>query len=369
MSKLCASMFLRDDAAVLGRCLASLAGHVDALVAVDAGSADGSAEILREFLKRTGTPGFVVEAPFRTFAQVRNEALNACRRSDLAFDHILLVDPDMELVVEDPGFRDGLREASHALRVVAGVSVESRRIVQREAIAHFRGASHEFLEMNGPAPLLAGVHIRQLARGPEAVAEKLRLDVRLLRQSLLTEHDPLMRARYMFYLGNSHLALGEHAEARRCLLQRGRMGFWEEEVYCARLYAARAGEALGLPLDELLQEYAALTELMPWRAEALHAVARICRQNGWWEQARTTAEASVGLPKPPGALFLEDWVYDWGLIDELAIASFWTGAHAESVQLCEVLLDGGMLPPGEVGRVERNREMALQALERTALRA
>jgi hypothetical protein len=140
------------------------------------------------------------------------------------------------------------------------------------------------------------------------------------------------------------------------------MGFWEEEVYCARLYAARCGEALGLPVSEVVQEYAALNNDMTHRAEAMHAIARLCRLNQWWDQAFVTAEAAASIPKPEGALFLEDWIYDWGAADELAVAAYWTGRTDLCIDLCDQLLASGWLGPADDARVRRNRSLAAGAL-------
>ncbi|HUG62869.1 MAG TPA: hypothetical protein VMP03_13550 [Methylomirabilota bacterium] len=363
MAKLCLNMIVRNDAATLRRSLESTAGAIDAWVIADAGSTDGSAEIVREVFAARGVPGQLVEVPFQSFAQARNAALDACRRSHLAFDFILLGDAEMDLRVTDRNFRDGLSRDSHSVLHQVGASFHNRRILRRDAGGAFRGVTHEYLDMAGPAPLLEGLVIRQFAGSSRSGPARAELDARLLTEGLKVEQDPLMRARYTFYLGNACRALGDKIAARRHYLDRARLGFWEEEIYCARLYAARLGEQLGLPIADVLAEFAALNNEMTHRAEAMHAVARICRMNGWWEQAYATALAATEIEKPRDALFLEDWIYDYGVIDELAIAAFRTGRFAESLQLSQVLLVGGLLPASQIKRVTQNAELAADALD------
>jgi glycosyltransferase involved in cell wall biosynthesis len=356
MARICLSMIVRDDAERLAGVLSSLVPVVDAFVVADCGSTDGSARIVRDVLGGAGLPGLVADVPFLGFAQARNRALDLCRRSDLAFDYILIGDADHRVSVDDPSFREALWAPGHAVRHDARVSFEAVRLVGRAAPARFRGAAHEVLDAPGDVQPLSGLRFVAVGGGDPTV--RARRDIELMTQAQRTETDAMMRARYSFYLGNDYRALGDQATARRHYLARARMGFWSEEVYCARLYAARCGEAMGLPAADMVQEYAALNNDMMHRAEAMHAIARICRLNGWWEQAFVTADAAARIEKPAGALFLEDWIYDWGAADELAVAAYWTGRTDLCVDLCDQLLASGWLGEADTARVRRNRALA-----------
>lgn len=363
MGTLCLNLVIRDgDAAVLDRCLAAYLPHVDAVALVDTDPTGEAGPRARALLAGQAKPWLAVERPYRGAAQARNAALDIARTAGFGTSHLLLADPATELVVSDPAFRSLLVADCHSLPLDGPPRVDVPAVLRLTAPARFRGVASEWLDGAGAAVPLPGVRLRRLDL-PEAVRTARRdLDIRLMRDALRVEHDGLMRARYAFYLGNAHRAAGDLAEARRRYLQRARMGQWEEEAYCARLYAARCAEGLGLPADLVLEEYAALNNERPDRAEAMHAVIRLCRENGWWEEAYATAAAAFGSYDPPaGLLFPEDWIYDWGLLDELAVASYWTGRHAESLQICEILL-AGMLPPDEVARVRLNRDFAERAL-------
>jgi hypothetical protein len=360
MARICLSMIVRDDAWRLAEVLPTYLPAIDAFVVADCGSTDASAAVVRGVLAGAGLPGEIVEVPFLGFAQARNRALEACRRSDLPFDHILIGDADHTVAVDEPSFRDALWAPRHTVVHQASVSFEAVRILSRSAPARFRGAAHEVLDAPGDVHPVAGLRFRTVAGGDPLA--RARRDVDLMTRALRTETDGLMRARYAFYLGNDQRTLGDHAAARRHYLARAKLGYWDEEVYCARLYAARCGEALGLPAADLVQEYAALNNDMTHRAEAMHAIARLCRLNGWWEQAYTTADAAARIPKPDGALFLEDWIYDWGAADELAVAAYWTGRTDLCVDLCDQLLSSGWLGDADTARVRRNRDLAAGAV-------
>lgn len=88
-----AALIVRDEAAFLGGCLASLAQAVDEVVIVDTGSTDET----REIAKASGA--LVLERSWnRDFAEARNHALAAASSS-----WILYIDADERLVLPDCG--------------------------------------------------------------------------------------------------------------------------------------------------------------------------------------------------------------------------------------------------------------------------
>jgi glycosyltransferase involved in cell wall biosynthesis len=90
---LTATLIVRDEAAVLARCLESIRGFVDEIVVVDTGSTDASPRIAGEFGAR------VVHFAWRDdFAAARNEALDHARGA-----WVLYVDADEEALPVDQG--------------------------------------------------------------------------------------------------------------------------------------------------------------------------------------------------------------------------------------------------------------------------
>jgi hypothetical protein len=51
------------------------------------------------------------------------------------------------------------------------------------------------------------------------------------------------------------------------------------------------------------------------------------------------------LAQPKGAPGLEGWIYDYGLLVELMVTSFWAGRYVESAAACDRLLREGLIPP------------------------
>jgi glycosyltransferase involved in cell wall biosynthesis len=69
---ICLNMIVKNEAPVIGRCLASVRPLIDQWVIVDTGSTDGTQALIREAL--ADLPGVLIERPWVDFAHNRNEA-------------------------------------------------------------------------------------------------------------------------------------------------------------------------------------------------------------------------------------------------------------------------------------------------------
>ncbi|MEO6323155.1 MAG: hypothetical protein ABIQ65_00845, partial [Thermoanaerobaculia bacterium] len=144
-TRLCLNMIVKDEAAILERCLSAAAPELDYWVICDTGSSDGTQELVRSFFASRGIPGELHEIPFVDFSESRNRALSLCREAGPFFDYILLADADMELVVEDPGYRSGLNAGAHLVPQRNTITYENVRLLRRELPAHYVGATHEYI--------------------------------------------------------------------------------------------------------------------------------------------------------------------------------------------------------------------------------
>jgi glycosyltransferase involved in cell wall biosynthesis len=111
--RVCLSMIVKNEAAVIERCLASVLPHIDAWAICDTGSSDGTQDLIRRRLVHL--PGELIERPWVDFATNRNEALDLARRHG---DYALVVDAD-DIVEADSRFTFGaIDAAAYMLEVV-----------------------------------------------------------------------------------------------------------------------------------------------------------------------------------------------------------------------------------------------------------
>jgi hypothetical protein len=180
---------------------------------------------------------------------------------------------------------------------------------------------------------------------------------------LAAERDPMMTARYMFYLANTLRDSGQGEAALPMYLRRVNLGGWRQEVFLSLLNAAMLKETAGYPDGEVISTFMAATASCRGRAEALHGAARFCRTKGLYEQGYAFAAQGLVLARPGDALFPEDWIYDYGLRDELAVCAYWTGRYTECKDACDRLMSEGKIPLEHHARVLHNGRVAMLRLE------
>jgi glycosyltransferase involved in cell wall biosynthesis len=363
---LCLNMIVKNEMANLERCLRAVAPYIACWVIGDTGSSDGTQEFIRPFFAARNIPGELHSFPFVNFEQARNEALDRARTSGLKFDYVLLTDADMELTVQNPGFTQDLTLAAYKVRQRSGVTYWNNRLLRRGVSASYKGVTHEYLDVReGKIGNLEGIGFIDHATGANRV-EKYERDARLLTDAIGEERDPAMIARYTFYLANTLRDSGQREAALETYLKRSRLGNWQQEVFMSLLDAARLKEALGYSNDEIIAAYAAAAAACPARGEAPHGASRFCREKGLHERGMEFAAKGLAIPYPKDALFVQDWIYEYGLLDEFAVNAYWTGRYAECVNACDRLLCEGKLPADKRERVLKNKSFAVGKLREVA---
>jgi glycosyltransferase involved in cell wall biosynthesis/tetratricopeptide (TPR) repeat protein len=341
--RLCLNMIVKNETANLERCLGAVASYINFWVIGDTGSTDGTQDFILKFFAERGIPGELHSFPFINFAQARNAALDLAHASELAWDYLLLDDADMELVVEDPDFRAKLEAPCYDLLQRSGISYWNVRLVRRDADARYHGVTHEYLAVEGGGQRLHGVWYKDHASGSNRV-DKLDRDIRLLTEALAEEPE---NHRYWFYLAQTYRDAGRLAEAAEAYAKRAEMGGWDEEAWYARLQEARCLRDLNDEGGFLRQALAAFSR-RPHRAEPLYDLARYQRERGRNEAAALFAEQGLAVGRPEGdVLFLEDYVYDWGLREELSIAANYSSdpeRKARGAAACRWLATNSRIP-------------------------
>ncbi|WP_018260231.1 glycosyltransferase [Methylobacterium sp. WSM2598] len=358
---ICLCMIVKDEAPVIRRCLDSVRPLIDHWVVVDTGSTDGTQEIVRDAL--AGLPGALVERPWRDFAHNRSEALDLARPRGA---YSLIIDADDTLEIPDGFVLPPLDADSYTLDIRFGAIAYRRPQLVRNALPwRYRGVLHEFLaceeaRSSGHLPLTIRVSEDGRRRRDPAT---YRRDAAVLEQALAAETDPFLVARYTFYLAQTYRDCGAVQQAVEAYLRRATLGFWEEEVFVSLYQAGRLMEALRADPDEILAVYRRAGEVRPGRVEAAHAASRFCRGIGRNRQGHAIAKEALGRPAPADGLFVERWIYAYGLADEYAINAYWAGAMHDCIDGCLRALHSEMLPAADRERILRNLRFAASALE------
>jgi glycosyltransferase involved in cell wall biosynthesis len=371
MTSIGLAMIVKDEASVILRCLQSVRSLIDFALIVDTGSTDATQALIREYLAAEGLPGEVFDEPWRDFAYNRSVALSRLReRSEI--DYALVIDADDVMVFaagfDSLSFKRSLDKDYYHLEIRLG-SIEFWRaqILSNRLAFRYKGVVHEFVvapEESASSGRAFGLHIVAGTEGARSRnPEKYRADALILEEALKHETDEFVRARYMFYLAQSWMDAGEKERALHTYLRRAELGLWSQEVFLSLFYAARLKEVLGYPDTEVIGSYLKAHDVDPRRAEPLHGAMRYCRLNGKHHQSYLIGEHAVSLAQPAEALFVEPWIYSYGVLDEFSIAAYWSGHYKESLDAAHKLLEGNTIPQNERPRIRNNAWYPAEKLE------
>lgn len=350
-------MIVKNEAPVIRRCLESVRSLIDSWVIVDTGSTDGTQDIIRAELH--DVPGTLHQRPWRNFAHNRSEALELARD---AANYSLIIDADDYLELTST---DALTLTHDCYSLVIHdppLSYPRKQLVNNRQQWFYRGVLHEYLECNEPHTsghldlAIRRNHDGARRRDPGTYGK----DAALLLDALRAESDPFLVRRYTFYLAQSFRDAGRLDLAIARYLQRAGQGGWEEEIFISLYQVAKLKQRLGHASADVIAAFEAADAVTTTRAEALHGAARQCRLDARHAEGFAYAEKGLQRTQPSGALFVEPWIYHYGLLDEYAVTASWLGKFAESHDACMKILSGGYLPPDQLERVIGNTRLCFR---------
>lgn len=340
------AMIVRDEAAVIERCLRSALEVVDTWTIVDTGSTDDTRERVRAVLGHL--PGALHERPWRDFGTNRTELLALARGSA---DHLLLLDADMTVVTD--GFTlDQLTHDAHDIEVRGGITYRMPYVVRGDLPWRYVGRTHEYLTCDEVAQhaLLDTLAVHHHADGGTR-HEKFTRDLALLEAAAREDRTD---TRTLFYLAQTRQALGDVEGALATFRRRIELGGWEEEVFWSLYQIGRILDGRG-EWVHAAQAYLSAWEFRPHRAEPLFRLAAGHRAHAHHLTAQIFGERAAAIPLPVGdRLFVERWIYDWGVDAERSITRWWVGDVDGATALTLAVLERDDVDEGYRAALTRN---------------
>lgn len=358
-------MIVKNEAHVIRRCLDSMLPLVDHVLIVDTGSTDGTQRAIRAWLREVGMPGEVVEEPWRDFAYNRTYGLDRMRERR-EIDYVFVIDAD-DVLVREPGFdpaafKHALDRDTYAVFIHQGGTRYTRPLLfSNRKPYRYRAVLHEYLECppDHTHTTAAGFHVLLLQesdrnKNPRKYAD----DARVLETALTKETDPFLISRYRFYLAQSYLDHGDLAKALENYLERAALGHWDQEVYISMLRAAEIKRRMNAPPAEVVEAYWAAIRQCPARAEAYHGASNYLRLQNRFSEGYEIARLALDLEPPRDGLFVELWVYRFGLLDEYSVNAYWAGHYQKSLDACERILALTQIDLATRERIAKNAAFA-----------
>ena len=360
----CLCMIVKNEAAVIRRCLDSVRPLIDHWLIVDTGidrwHAGPRPQTFRWPAGHAGN-----ERPWQDFAHNRSEALSLARPLG---DYSLIIDADDEMLVP-PIYRlplltrDLLRRRhrgwrhrlpAHATREQRAAMAISRRLARVPDLRGGRGRGEGICRFACAATTMAGAG----ATPPHTTTT-----VAVLKTALAGETDPFLTSRYTFYLAQSHRDCGEFDAAIDAYLRRAGLGHWESGNLLQPL-SGRQDDGGPRPRPRGDPRHPTSAPRMHARRGPRQPMARAdivgSGMISWGGFA--IAKPAIDLAAPAGGLFVETWIYEFGLLDEYAVNAYWVGDDEACAGACRAILRTQNVPSGDRERAAQNLKFALDRL-------
>lgn len=348
---LCLNMIVKNEKEVITRCLASVKPLIDYWVIVDTGSTDGTQDIIKQFMQ--DIPGELHERPWKNFAHNRTEALKLASKKT---DYLLFIDAD-ETFTYEPNFK--LPELKKDFYFVQtnfnDTSYFRTLIINNHLNWKWVGVLHELLQATPntvDCEILPG--ITNIVRSDGARSkdpQKYQKDAAILEEAFLEEPHNL---RYAFYLAQTYKDAGMKEKAITAYNKRIALGGWDEEIFWSLLQIGLLHESLHANPKTIIESYLQAYLYRPTRAEPLYRLAQYYRLSENYLKGYQTAAQGLPLRNSPDLLFVEKWIYDWGLLLEYSICAYWIGKYEEALLASYAMLAQARLPENVRECVERN---------------
>jgi len=362
-------LIVKNESHVISRCLDSVKRLVDYVLVVDTGSDDNTIDVINEWISSNNFDGKVLSEPWQNFAYNRTFALSKLREIEW-IDYALMIDADETLHFDDNfdtvEFKSKMEtDVYNVVTNLWGNKYHRPQISTNKKVCEYVGVVHEFLSLQdfsvGDAFGFENRPVQDSARNKGG--NKFLKDIELLEDGISKEADgSWLKSRYTFYLAQSYKDSGNPTKALENYLKRSEMGFWQEEVYVSFYQSGNLMRDLGYPKEQVLQTYMKAQEVNSKRGEALYGFLHYCRINALHQQGFIVGKHAITLQNPSGVLFSESWIYEYGILDEFSIISFWSGNYLESKLTCEKILSNPNTPTHYIDRIKQNLQYSIDRL-------
>ncbi len=359
-------MIVKNEAAILRRCLESTLPIISAACLCDTGSSDGTCDLADEILTAAGLPHALPSHEWINFGVNRSQSFAATQAFartlgwDLDRSYALFLDADMLLDI-DPSFDPTTLDAGgYLLQQQDGTLVYANlRLARLSLDWRCVGVTHEYWTADdaGELPVLDTLSITHIGDGG-AKADKFSRDIALLEAEL----GSVQNLRTAFYLARSYEDTGRFQEAHRLYEWRASGGGWEEEAWYAAYRMGLCSIGLG-NWEKAVVELLSAWGRRPQRAEPLYQLSHAARERSESQLAMLFAERAQRIPLPKDdQLFVDTWAYHFGPLEEISISAYYTGDKQLGMAASDTLLHSRAAPPASRDLAGRNAAYYAQQL-------
>ncbi len=350
---ICLNMIVKNESKVITRCLESILPMIDTWVIVDTGSTDGTQDIIQDYMASKGVPGQLYERPWKNFGHNRSEALELARGTS---DYVLIIDAD-EILDYDPGFTvpELTMDFYYIMTHYSGMTYARVQLINQSHLNwSWVGVLHEtvYCPEAHSVTTLEGVRNVVFTDGARSTDPlKFVKDAQVLEEALKEEPD---NSRYVFYLAQSYRDAGMFEESLVNYQRRVKMGGWDQEIFWSMLQVACLQDWMNMPYETYSTSYLKAYSYRPTRVEPLYHLMFALRHEEEYQEGYEIGEVAIEVPLSKDILFLDNWIYDYGILLEYSICAYWIGKYEECQKISLQILAKPKIPNNVRECVENN---------------
>lgn len=358
-------MIVKNESHIILETLHNVKKYIDYWVICDTGSTDNTKELIQNFFDNEGIKGELHTAKWKDFGHNRSLVFDFAHKKA---DYLWVIDAD-DIVVGELDFSH-LDADLYSVRYGKGFTYRRSQIFKGDLKWMYKGVLHEYpfcISKDQPTngSIVGDYYIdsRRLgARNQGDPKEKYLKDARVLEEALKVETDLSLTRRYLFYLAQSYRDAEEHELAIKWYKKRIEAEGWDEEIWFSKFQIGKMHEALG-EYNNARLAYLDAFEFRPSRVESLYRLGRMCNINKEFSQAYMYLREAKQIPPTKDILFVSQSVYDYEIIFELGVSSYWVGRYQESLEFCEKLISmKDKIPAHIYEQTIKNKEFAAKKL-------
>jgi len=325
---ICLNMIVRDEAPVIARCLQSIKPLIDYWVIVDTGSKDGTQKVIKEFM--SDVPGELHEQTWVNFGHNRNEALKLAKGKG---DYVLFIDADEEL---EGGFDKNQLDGAVYLattRTARNPPLTFLRtlLINNHLDWSWNGILHEKLTCVQETPILSlqGVVVSAESKDGHRSQDpqKYLKDAYTLEKALIDEPN---NADYAYYLAQSYYNADKLQLALDAYQKRAKMDGWDQHTFWSKYISGQLQERLGMDFEIFVKSYCDAFHFRPTRAEPLCRLALHYYNQKNYILGYALAQLGMAMPVPADIVYVEGWIYSYGLLGVFANCAMELGKSEEA---------------------------------------
>lgn len=365
MPKLCLNMIVKNEEHIIKETLESVSKYIDYYVISDTGSTDDTINVIKGFFDEKGISGEIYHDEWVNFGHNRSLAFKHAQGKS---DYMWVIDADDVII----GYMDlsSLTKDYYALRIGKKLRYYRKNIFKnfKDFQWKYVGVIHEYAHCDKPG-MVGGTIPGNYYVESRRLGDRNKDPDKYLKDALILEEeikkDPT-NTRNVFYCAKSYFDSGRYEKAIELYERRIKMDGYQDEIFYSLYQMGLAKLKLGYNWPDVERSFLRAHRHSKYRLEPIYEITRHYRLENDYDNAFIYASYGIKIPFPTKPhLFLSIEIYKWRIVEEYALAAYYTDRFRESYMAYKKLITLGDISREDIDRLKNGYNYALHKFNTT----